>query len=141
MNEVQERQPRRRPRVLSNIPTQSKTEQAHKADVNINTIMAKARRGQMVPQTQGGLYGDFTGMPDFHEAQNRIQDAYNDFMRLPATMRKKFNNDPGYLLDFLNNPENESEAQQMGLIPMPVPEPAPVVKPAETATEAVKTPV
>lgn len=53
-------------------------------------------------------------------------------MSLPAELRKRFRNDPGMLLAFLEDPQNRAEAESLGLVDrMPVvdsspPEPAPV---------------
>lgn len=130
---------RKVPRWISRMNHENKTEQAHKVTCNINTIMAKARHGQIIEQRPGGSYGDFSGEIDFHTAQNRIQQAYDEFMTLPATMRKRFNNDPGHLLEFLNNPENAAEAIELGIIARPVPEATPPEKAPETAPGEPKT--
>lgn len=67
----------------------------------------------------GGNFGNFTSYDDFHTMRNRICDAKEDFMRLPAELRDRFNNDPGELVQFLEDPDNREECQEMGLIAPP----------------------
>lgn len=106
-------------RRVSHVPVgETRTEQSHRQAVNINTIVAKARKG-IPPRIQKGegLYGDFTGYVDFHTQVQRLQDAKDDFMCLPARVRERFLNDPGRLLDFIADPANEDEARELGLLP------------------------
>lgn len=94
----------------------SKTKQSFRNEVNINTIMAKAKKGAMVPITnKEAFFGDFTSAVDFATAQNRLIAAQEAFLRLPSAVRKRFENDPGKLLDFLTKEENEAEAVKLGL--------------------------
>lgn len=73
-----------------------------------------------------GQYGE---MPDFdyHTAMLQIAEARSAFMELPASMRLRFENDPGKLLEFLRDERNREEAESLGLI-NPQPTPAPPVK-------------
>ena len=104
-------------RVQMDTGTKSKVEQQHKNQCDINTIMHKMHAQGILPHFRnGGNFGDFTTLDDFHTCKNRILAANNDFMALPSQLRAKFKNDPGNLLDFLQDPENRSEAQEMGLI-------------------------
>lgn len=61
-------------------------------------------------------YGDFTDVPDLRTALELVNDAKNKFMALPAKMRERFNNQPGRLWDFVNDPENAEEAVRLGLL-------------------------
>lgn len=96
---------------------ESKTEQSHAKSVDINEIMARARRG-IVPKSvyADAMYGDFTDVVSFHEAQDKVISAREDFARLPAPVRERFKGDPGELIDFLARPENRSEAIKLGLV-------------------------
>lgn len=104
-------------RVSTVISGESMTEQSHRQEVNINTIVARARKG-ILPRGTGVMpnYGDFSSGMDYHEAQNKIVDAKRDFMRMPADIRKRFGNDPANMIDFLGNPDNREEAEELGLI-------------------------
>lgn len=114
-------------RVQLQLKPGSKVEQSHRDMCNINQIMKKVNRTGLFPARQDvPTYGDFTGATDFQDAIDRIQKAEDDFLALPSGVRKRFENDPGKLIDFLENPENEAEAVQMGLKPKPdVVSPAP----------------
>lgn len=94
----------------------SKTEQSHKSKCNINSIVAKIKRGAYVPPNKVGTYGDFTNYQDFHTTKNRILEAEKKFMELPSKIRSRFDNDPGRLLEFLSKPENVPEAIEIGLL-------------------------
>lgn len=64
-------------------------------------------------------YGGFVGSRDYHELLLRAQDAEEDFMLLDAHIRARFDNDPGKLLDFVNDPKNRSMAIELGLMAAP----------------------
>ena len=106
-----------RKRVQQKCTDISRTEQSHVKDCSIKTIMAKAKRTGMIPvRRESPLYGDFTSMEDYHSNLCRMQDAMNDFMGLSSKIRKRFNNDPGELIEFLNSPDNLAEAVELGIL-------------------------
>lgn len=112
----------------------SKTEKSHRIACNINTIMARAKRGIATPLRSGGIYGDFSSVPEYQEALQRVVDAKNDFEALPAEIRKRFRNDPAELIRFVTDDANIEEAIALGLIPKPepeTPEPEPEPEPVE----------
>jgi len=124
--------------VKFNTGKKSNVEQQHANDQNINTIMRKMRTQGILPSLkEGGQYGNFTNAQDFQIAQNKIIEAKNDFNRLPAELRKQFDNEPYNLLIYLEDPENREEAIQNGLLP-----PDPIKEPPKkiTAQKAVETP-
>lgn len=137
---------RERIRVQSTPTGESKTEQAHRQKVNINSIMSKYNMTGVMPSTRHpAMYGDFTTSGDFHSAMNRIIDAQQEFASLPSKIRNRFDNDPGKLIDFLSDPANLKEAYDLELIPRPegyipfndVPgvDPSPEILPGETPVE------
>lgn len=118
------------------------TEQSHKNEVNVNTIMRKAIRSGLLPQRGNpGFYGDFSNVSDYFDAVNRVKEAENNFMTLPANIRKRFDNEPGKLLSFLEDASNKEEAIQLGILPAPAPEPVqePIAKADTLAPEATAT--
>jgi len=125
-------------RVAISSAAPSMTEQKHRKACNINTIMAKARRGQAVPIAQGEpRYGDFSNVGDFHSARNAVIEAQDMFMELPAAVRRRFENDPAELIGFLEDPANLNEAIELGLVERPA---EPVVSaPLGGQTEEVPT--
>jgi len=101
----------------------SRVEQNHKAECNINSIIARYHRTGMAPQrSDSALYGDFSSAADFHQAKNSVIQAEADFMALPSELRSMFDNDPAKLLDFIDNPENAEEATKLGLLPQVTPD-------------------
>lgn len=104
----------------------SMTEQQHKDAVNINTIVAKARKTGMAPIQSGSpLYGDFSQVESFQDAQDMINAARDQFInQIPAEVREMFGNNPAAMMEFLANEENEAQAIEMGLVkPKAVKEP------------------
>lgn len=66
-----------------------------------------------------GKYGDFTGITDYASAVIQLREASETFMQLPSSIRKRFGNDPGNLIEFLGDENNRSEAIELGLIDNP----------------------
>ena len=62
------------------------------------------------------MYGDYSSVSDFHAAQNLIAEATQTFDLLPASLRKRFDNDPAKLLAFLEDDSNREEAVKLGLL-------------------------
>jgi len=89
-------------------------------EVNINTIMEKAKRG-IAPRVGNKIakYGDFSNVTCFADALQQINEANEMFMSIPAKVRARFNNDPNYLIQFMNHPGNRAEAIELGLIDPP----------------------
>jgi phage internal scaffolding protein len=96
-----------------------KTEQHHQDAVNVNTIMRKAFQTGMLPQKSNAFYGDFSNVVDFQTAQNAIKAAEQAFYTVPAEIRKRFENSPQKLLEFLEDADNREEAMDLGLIERP----------------------
>ncbi|AXL15038.1 internal scaffolding protein [Microviridae sp.] len=97
-----------------------RTKQSHKEECDINTIMKRFEKTGIVDHlnTHQGNYGDFTVMPDSYQAAViHLQEAQDMFMTLPASIRAKFENDPGQFLDFASDPENLPEMRKLGLAP------------------------
>lgn len=103
----------------------SRTEQSHLPDCDINIIMKRALRGQASPYVREdqGSYGDATSL-DFFEAHTLIAEGNTMFEELPSHIRSRFDNEVGKFLDFIQDPSNKPEAISLGLIKTP-PEPEP----------------
>jgi len=97
----------------------SMAQQHFKDECDINQIMARYQRTGILTENPGSLrplFGDFSNVSDFQSAQNAILDVHDSFMTLPSNIRARFNNDPGYLLEFLSKEENRDEAISIGLV-------------------------
>lgn len=95
----------------------SLTQQHQKEESDINTIVRKfgltgeLPMGVVMPQ-----YGDFTSVSDYKTALNAVMAAQAAFMRLPADVRYRFQNDPQLFVEFCSDPANKKEAEALGLI-------------------------
>ena len=124
-------------RVVQAVRGESRTEQAHRQETNINTIVSRYQRTGLLPVAAGSpRYGDFTGVVDYHSAVDAVHAAEDAFLSLPADVRKRFRNDPGELLAFLEDEGNRAEAVALGLIVPPEPD-----LPPEGPSEAPESPV
>lgn len=120
--------PRVRVQYLNTKP--SRTQKAHAHDVDINNIVQKYTLNKLErafdPTT--GVYADFSGLPDYDKALQITMDAQKAFLKLPSTLRSKFNNDPQQLISYLSDPKNNEESISLGLrIKPPSPPPTPTV--------------
>lgn len=108
---------RERPAGLSFGVADSRTKQSFKDDCDIRVI---ARRfgltGQLPENLAVPQYGDFTGAPaDFQTAMQVVLDGRATFMQLPASVRKRFGNDPGAFMEFVHDEKNYDEALKLGV--------------------------
>lgn len=131
---------KQRPYALKFPKGEGRTEQSHAGEADINQIMARARRGELMdfaPEHEPH-YGDATG-PQYLEANIIIANANSMFEDLPAKIRSKFNHNPAQFLEFVQNPENAEEAFKLKLTTKPpiVQETSPEQKekPSEKTTE------
>lgn len=97
------------------------TIQSEKDACDFNLIYAKYKKTGILTNIRKDppMYGDFSNAVDFHTSILRIQEAEDQFMQLPASLRARFSNDPGKLIDFLADPQNRLEAQNLGLVVTP----------------------
>lgn len=112
----------------------SLTNQQFTDDVNINIMVRRfgITDGSIPPGAfDPNLFGDFTEAPqDLTEVFQRMRAAEDLFMQLPADIRTKFGNNAAALLSYLNDPANEKEALELGLLHTTQPAPPPVAPPA-----------
>lgn len=109
---------RKRPsRVRKTFTGNGRTKQAHKAECDINNIMARFQRTGVLDfqHKNEPRYGDVTGI-DFQSCQLVVARANSMFADLPARLRDRFENDPAKFLSFVQNERNRPEAEQLGLL-------------------------
>lgn len=95
----------------------SLTVQADARDADINVIMERyARTGQVPPLPRLPSYGDFDGIADYRTAIHAVREAEDLFMRLPAKVRSRFDNDPAQFVDFCSSDANREELADLGLL-------------------------
>ena len=97
-------------------PDASLTQQQFKEEADINTIVDRYLRSGVLPTPVNmPQYVDFEGVFDYQTAMNTIRAADENFMRLDARVRARFNNSPQEFLEFFANPDNTEEAIRLGL--------------------------
>lgn len=107
------------------------TQQQFKNDADINEIVRRAKKtGSLIdPSIKVGRvpqFGDFSGVVDYHTAQNQLIEAKNAFMQLDPYVRQRFRNDPHELIEFLSDDKNRDEAEKLGLVSRKMPLPSEV---------------
>lgn len=96
-------------------PTQVQQHFLESCDIDV--IMRKFKKTGVLPQVQKiPQYGDFSNVGSYQEALQKINSVNETFSSLPARVRDSFNNDPGKLLDFLSDSNNQARAIELGLI-------------------------
>lgn len=105
---------RNRVKILSNQP--SMTKQSFKTECDINAIMKKFQKTGAITHYANNA-GSYMDVPsgDLLDAQLIIANANTMFEELPSSIRKKFENDPGQFLDFVQNEDNLEEMYELGL--------------------------
>jgi hypothetical protein len=106
----------------------SLTVQAHAVDADINVMLERFRvTGQV---SEGSIrvpeFGDFSGVTDFQSALHVLSDATDNFNKLDAKVRARFQNSPQLFMEFCADKENLDDMRKMGLA---VPKPVEDVKP------------
>lgn len=95
----------------------SMTNQADLKDSDVNLIMARYEKTGLIMGTERApRYGDFSEVPDYHTQLSAIRRVDAAFAALSPKIRNRFDNDPAKLLSFMENPENEKEAIELGLL-------------------------
>ena len=93
-------------------------QQHFKDECDVNNILRKYEATGLVTHVANGTpsYGDFSSVLEFQQAQNILIEAQDAFDALPASLRKRFDNDPAVMLEFIENPDNREEAEKLGLV-------------------------
>ena len=110
-------------RVTKTFQRPSLAKQSFKKETEINNIMSRYEKDGIITHVNRfqGNYGQFIGFEDYHSSMNSILAAKDAFADLPASIRKRFSNDAGVFLEFVQNPKNQEELVEMGLAhPKPV---------------------
>lgn len=96
----------------------SMTRQTDAIGTDINDIVKEYGLTGTVPAPiRYPTFEDFSeSVDDYQTALNAVIAAQESFMQLPADTRKRFDNDPQKLLEFVNNPSNYAKAKEYGLL-------------------------
>ncbi len=94
----------------------SLTKQSFTAECDINNIMRKYQKTGAIDHVNKheASYG-FATSDTFQESLDIVARGQSMFNELPSSIRTKFENDPAQFLEFVQNPENTKEMQELGL--------------------------
>lgn len=104
--------------VSLNCGEQKITDDTFKNECDINYIMKKYQQTGVLPHTADKMaqYLDVSDVPSLEQAYEQIQQAQELFMELPSALRKRLNNDPRNLVDYISDPENKQELIKLGVL-------------------------
>lgn len=112
------------------------TKQSFSDECDIKKILARyVRTGRMdharsvMPQ-----FLNCEGIGSYQECLEKINGAKDAFATLPALVRRRFDNDPNLLIQFLSDPSSLDEAIKLGLVDAPK---AQVPPPSDSRSEKV----
>lgn len=116
-----------------------RTKQSFKDESNINFIMAKYAKTGVLPQARQDQLGQFLDLPDqidLHTALQFMDVGSEAFEKLPAQLRKTFNNSPVEFLEALQSADHRDMLIEFGIFnrppaPAPAPDPNPAPPPSE----------
>ena len=97
-------------------PSEDQTQQHFERETNINSIVNRYQKTGVLPtalirEVQFGEVG-----PDLVQSLNKIKEAKEQFMQLPAKIRDQFENNPDHFLRFLADPHNFEKAKSLGIV-------------------------
>lgn len=106
---------------------ESRVQQHHKDNTDLNLLMAKHTKpggpGQMgMPLNSGPInphrIPQYMELPSesYHDMLNKVTDVQNWFRTFHPRLRGRFRNDPYQLLRFIDDPNNRPEAIRLGLV-------------------------
>lgn len=103
-----------------------KVQQNFSKDADINVQLARHMAGPMRLSRIGNpnataqpRFLDLASGESYHDMLNRVSAIDEQFRRLPARLRSRFQNRPELLLNWLADPENTAEAVKLRLIADP----------------------
>ena len=115
----------------------SLTQQQFRDEADINVIVDRfMKTGHLPDPVSMPQYVDYEGVFDFQSAMNVVRQADENFMRMDAKVRARFNNSPQEFLQFFADPANGPEAVRLGLAVPQVKESPPVATAAPAASAA-----
>lgn len=112
-------------RFRTNNQQKSKTNQRWKDKADIKHIVKMNRRASIqqhnpnLVQQRTDVIETFDTSQTYHDQMNQCRNFTNEFNRLPGDVQQRFDHNPGKLIDFVRNPENNTEAIKLGLLPKP----------------------
>lgn len=104
----------------------TRAQQQFKEETDINTIVERfGLTGQLPQNLRMPIQEEFVDVMDYQTALNKIMEADDAFMKMPAAIRAEFQNDAGKFVEFVTNKENIAKCREWGLAVPEVKEPEP----------------
>lgn len=117
------------------------TKQEFTKEVDINNIVKRYGIGNLPHQTDIGRFLDLSKEVNYGDALSNISELNDIFLTIDPVVRFKFENSPAKLVEFLHNPVNKKEAQELGLLPKDVVKQTQNQKPSHKPEKAPSEPV
>lgn len=96
---------------------ESLTQQSFREDADLNVLARRFGLSDIPVGTYDpDAFRDTTNDPELAELLDIQRNAKNQFLALPAKLRKRFHNSPNELWAFVTDPENAEEALRLGLL-------------------------
>ncbi|QXP44308.1 MAG: internal scaffolding protein [Arizlama microvirus] len=94
-----------------------RTKQSFKDECNINVIMSRYMNTGVIDfvSKHQPHYADVTAL-DYQSAMQAVAQAQSMFHELPSKIRSRFENNPAAFLEFVQDPRNQAEAHELGLL-------------------------
>lgn len=93
------------------------TEQNHKDQCDVNKIIKKYDKNGIISHVSS-MKAEFGDCPavEYKEMQDRLVKMQGEFNKLPASIKKRFGNNPFSLIAFMDDAGNRDEAIKLGMI-------------------------
>lgn len=104
--------------VVLNTGPSDRVQQHFKDECDIGLIMKRFNATGLVTHVNRyePKYGDFTSVGDYQSAINTVLEANEYFQSLPASFRQRFGQDPTKFFEYLQDPANTRELQDLGIL-------------------------
>lgn len=122
--------------LANHLPDRTIQSQAKEADINY-IVEQFGLTGKMPENIRAPNYGDYSEVLDFRSAIEAVRAAEAEFLRVPAAIRARFQNDPQQFLDFCSDQSNLPALRELGLaVPAQEPTPASAAGASEPSSKA-----
>lgn len=91
------------------------TQQQFKDECDINQILKKFVETGFLDTIGPGVFADISDTLDYQSSLNFIKQADEMFAALPSGIRERFHNNPAEYMDFVHDPSNLAEGQELGI--------------------------
>lgn len=107
----------------------TRTQQQFGEECDINTIVERfGLTGELPSNLRVPMQGEFEdSIDDYQTALNKLMEADDAFMQMPAKIRERFHHDAGEFVEYVSDPANKKQCQDWGLAAPETAPPAPIM--------------